>query len=239
MTPAYYKKLSIVTVTLNSMKPLAATLNSVKRQNRRGEVEFIVIDGLSNDGSMELLDKYRADIDILYSSKDRGVYDAMNKAVKVSTGEWLYYLNAGDVFLNDDSLSRILDQIDDSDVLYSDVLVDKGNATYEFKTSFDDRILNHQGFVYRRELHEKFGPYSVIKGFTAADYFFFLQLHGLKVKKLDTAIAIFKTGGLSSTVNAVHQKYCLDFLAGRIGALNLAIRLIVYPFYRALMSLFR
>jgi len=61
----------------------------------------------------------------------------------------------------------------------------------------------------------------------------------LKVKKLDTAIAIFKTGGLSSTVNAVHQKYCLDFLAGRIGALNLAIRLIVYPFYRALMSLFR
>jgi len=115
-------------------------------------------------------------IDILYSSKDRGVYDAMNKAVKVSTGEWLYYLNAGDVFLNDDSLSRILDQIDDSDVLYSDVLVDKGNATYEFKTSFDDRILNHQGFVYRRELHEKFGPYSVIKGFTAADYFFFFAI---------------------------------------------------------------
>jgi glycosyltransferase involved in cell wall biosynthesis len=228
------KKLSVITVTLNAAEALDATLNSVSSQKRRREIEFVVIDGVSVDGSLALLEKYRNEIDVLVSSKDRGVYDAMNKGVGQSTGDWLYFLNAGDAFLDEDSLSLILDAIDDSDVLYSDVLVDRSSGIYTFETSFDKRKLNHQGFVYRRELHERFGPYAVIKGFTAADYFFFIQLDDLKVKKLSKPIAIFQLGGLSSTVNAVRQKYCLDFLSGKIGALNLAVRLVVYPCYRAL-----
>lgn len=232
------KKITIITVTLNAANSLAATLKSVKGQKRRSEIEFIVMDGLSIDGSLELLDRYRNDIDVLISSKDHGVYDAMNKGIDLSTGEWLYFLNAGDVFLNEESISQVLDEIDDSDVLYSNVLVDKNNSTFEFKTSFDDRILNHQGFVYRRELHQRFGKYAVIKGFTAADYLFFLQLDSLKVKKMLNPIAIFQFGGLSSTVDAVRQKYCLDFLSGKISALNLAARLIIYPMYRVLKKIF-
>ena len=233
------KKLSVITVTLNAVDGLVATLKSVGSQNRRGEIEYIVLDGSSIDGSLEFLEKNRSGIDILISSKDRGVYDAMNKGVQKSTGEWLYYLNAGDVFLDSDSLSRILDAIDESDVIYSDVLVDDGDAIHTFETSFETRKLNHQGFVYRRALHTRFGLYSVIKGFTAADYLFFLQLDGLKVKKLTKPIAIFQFGGLSSTVKAVRQKYCLDFLSGKISALNLAARLVVYPWYRALRKVIR
>jgi glycosyltransferase involved in cell wall biosynthesis len=232
------KKLSIITVTLNAVDGLVATLSSVSNQKRRGEIEFVVIDGFSNDGSIEYLEKNRHEIDVFVSSKDLGVYDAMNKGIQQSTGEWLYFLNAGDVFLDNDSLTRVLDEIDDGDVLYSDVLVDKNGAIYKFETSFDDRKLNHQGFVYRKELHEQFGPYAVIRGFTAADYFFFLQLDGLKVKKLTKPIAIFQLGGLSSTVKAVRQKYCLDFLSGKISALNLAARLIIYPMYRVLKKIF-
>lgn len=229
-------KLSVITVTLNAQDSLRDTLQSVKSQKSRDRVKFIVIDGFSDDGSLALLEGNRADIDSLYIEKDRGVYDAMNKAVKLSSTEWIYFLNAGDIFLSDDSLCKIINEIDDSDVLYSNVVVDSANGRYEFDTSFEKRILNHQGFVYRKDLHQRFGLYPVIKGFTAADYFFFLLLDGLKVKKLDTPIAIFKTGGLSSTVNAVHQKYCLDFLAGKIGALNLSIRLIIYPGYRLLKN---
>ena len=203
------KKLSVITVTLNAKDALATTLKSVSSQKRRSEIEFVVIDGLS-------------------------VYDAMNKGVEKSTGDWLYFLNAGDTFLDENSLSIVLDAMDDSDVLYSDVLVDKSSGIYTFETSFDKRKLNHQGFVYRKELHVRFGPYAVIEGFTAADYLFFLQLNGLKVKRLTKPIAIFQLGGLSSTVKAVRQKYCLDFLSGKIGALNLAARLVVYPCYRAL-----
>lgn len=231
------RKLSIITVTLNAVNGLANTLQSVSSQKRRGEIEFVVIDGLSDDGSLELLEKNLNKIDVLVSSKDRGVYDAMNKGVEKSTGDWLYFLNAGDTFLDEDSLSTVLDAMDDNDVLYSDVLVDKSSGIYTFETSFDKRKLNHQGFVYRRELHVRFGPYAVIEGFTAADYLFFLQLNGLKVKRLTKPIAIFQLGGLSSTVKAVRQKYCLDFLSGKIGALNLAVRLVVYPFYRALRKI--
>lgn len=229
-----HKKLSVITVTLNAVNGLAKTLQSVSSQKRRSEIEFIVIDGLSVDGSLELLEKSCNELDVLVSSKDCSVYDAMNKGMQRSTSEWLYYLNAGDTFLDEDSLSNVLDAIDDGDVLYSDVLVDKSSGIYTFETSFDKRKLNHQGFVYRRELHERFGPYAVIEGFTAADYLFFLHLNDLKVKKLIKPIAIFQLGGLSSTVKAVRQKYCLDFLSGKIGAMNLAARLVLYPCYRAL-----
>lgn len=231
------KKLSVITVTLNAVDALAATLKSVSSQKRREEIEFVVIDGLSTDGSIELLEKSRNDIDVLVSSKDRGVYDAMNKGLEQSAGDWLYFLNAGDTFLDEDSLSIVLDAMDGSDVLYSDVLVDKSNGVHTFETSFDKRKLNHQGFVYRKELHVRFGPYAVIEGFTAADYLFFLQLNGLKVRRLTKPIAIFQLGGLSSTVKAVRQKYCLDFLSGKIGALNLAARLVAYPCYRALRKI--
>ena len=233
----FNKKLSVITVTLNASDALEITLKSVTSQRRRGEIEFVVIDGASIDGSVALLDEYSSKIDVIYSGQDRGVYDAMNKGVQLSSGNWLYFLNAGDVFYDSDSISRILDEIDDSDVLFSDVLVTNNNKCFTFKTSFEERVLNHQGFIYRRELHDRFGPYAVIKGFTAADYFFFLQLDALKVKKLTNPIAIFQMGGLSSTVKAVRQKYCLDFLSGKISALNLAVRLVVYPFYRALRKL--
>jgi glycosyltransferase involved in cell wall biosynthesis len=228
------RKLSVITVTLNAVDALASTMQSVASQKRRGEIEFVVIDGLSVDGTSKFLESSRDNIDVLVSSKDRSVYDAMNKGIEKSTADWLYFLNAGDTFKNEESLSIVLDAMDDSDVLYSDVLLDKISGIYTFETSFDERKLNHQGFVYRRELHARFGPYTVIKGFTAADYLFFLQLSGLKVKKLVEPIAIFQLGGLSSTVKAVRQKYCLDFLSGKIGALNLAARLVFYPCYRAL-----
>lgn len=235
----FNRKLSVITVTLNAVNGLAKTLQSVRSQKRRDEIEFVVIDGLSVDGSIELLEKFHAEIDVLNSSKDSGVYDAMNKGMQQSTGEWIYFLNAGDAFLDEDSLANILDAMDDSDVLYSDVLVDKSSGIYTFQTSFDNRKLNHQGFVYRKKLHEQFGPYAVIKGFTAADYFFFLQLDSLKVKKLTKPIAVFQLGGLSSTVKAVRQKYCLDFLAGKISALSLAAMLVIYPLYRAFKSIIK
>lgn len=231
------KKLSVITVNLNAVDALATTIKSVASQKRRAEIEFIVIDGLSIDGSLALLETNAQFIDKFFSAKDRCVYDAMNKGLQQCTGEWVYFLNAGDVLFKDDSIAKVLDAIDDGDVLYSDVMVIKDNATYTFNTSYESRILNHQGFVYRKRLHERFGLYAVIKGFTAADYFFFLQLNDLKVKKLVEPIAVFQAGGLSSTVNAVRQKYCLDFLAGKLSAINLALRLVIYPCYRALKNI--
>jgi glycosyltransferase involved in cell wall biosynthesis len=238
-TPSPSIKISIITVTLNAAMSLKKTIESVTSQSHRDEFEYIVIDGQSVDESLDVLESYKDKIDVLICSKDRSVYDAMNKGIKAANGEWLYFLNAGDVLLDENSISRILKELKDIDVLYSDVQVNNDNSTYIFKTSFDHHILNHQGFVYRRNLHEKYGPYAVINGFTAADYFYFLQLDNLKVRKLETPIAIFQSGGLSSTVKAVRQKYCLDFISGKISALNLAFRLVVYPLYRAVKKIIR
>ncbi len=226
------RKLTIITVTLNACSSLARTIQSVISQKKRNYVEFIVIDGLSEDGSLELLEQYSHEIDLLVSSKDRGVYDAMNRGVSLASTEWIYFLNAGDIFVDDEVITRILEAQNTGDVLYSDVIVNNNQSRYTFRTSFEDRKLNHQGFVYKKHLHEQLGKYAVIKGFTAADYLFFLQLHDVKAIKLEAPIAIFQAGGLSSTVNAVQQKYCLDFLAGKTNHFYLACILLFYPLYR-------
>lgn len=232
MSLAQNLKLSIITVAYNASQELELTLQSVNSQLRRYEAEHIVIDGGSTDDTAKILHTYVSEIDTAISEPDKGVYDAMNKGLALAKSDWIYFLNAGDVFYNEHSLSQILEFIGEGDVLYSDVIVDNAKSTYSFLTNFEDKALNHQGFVYKKALHERFGLYAVIKGFTAADYLFFLQLDGVSAKKLEHPIAIFKAGGLSSTVNAVHQKYCLDFLSGRVSTFYLASILLGYPFYR-------
>lgn len=226
------KKLSIITVSFNASEELMQTIQSVNNQLRRAEVEHIIVDGNSTDTTPQILQEHFNEIEIIVSEPDRGVYDAMNKGISLAKSEWIYFLNAGDTFLNEHSVTRILDAQNNSDVLYSDVIVNTVKETFTFHTSFENKKLNHQGFVYKKHLHKKFGIYSVIKKFTAADYLFFLQLDDVNVKKLEHPIAIFQAGGLSSTVNAVHQKFCLDFLSGRISSSYLAAILLFYPLYR-------
>ena len=225
-------KLTIITVCFNACLDLEKTLLSVYQQHLRAEVEHIVIDGGSTDTTLELLETHKNNINIIVSEQDQGVYDAMNKGIHLSGSEWIYFLNAGDVFLDEHSLSKILHAQNDTDIIYSDVIVDSKKGRDTFHTDFVSKKLNHQGFVYKKMLHQRYGAYAVISGFTAADYLFFLQLSDVKVKKLEQPIAIFQVGGLSSTVKAVHQKYCLDFLAGKTSRGFLVAILLLYPFYR-------
>ncbi len=99
------KKISVITVTYNCVDLIEATLLSVLNQ-KLNLVEHIVIDGCSTDGTINVLEKYRDNLAYFVSEPDSGIYDAMNKGISVAKGEWILFLNAGDIFYETLSLSE-------------------------------------------------------------------------------------------------------------------------------------
>lgn len=116
---------TVVTVVFNDAQNLEATLKSVICQTY-SNIEYIVIDGGSNDGTLEIIRKYEESIDYWVSERDEGIYDAMNKGVDLASGSWINYMNAGDQFFDEMVIESIfINEIrhDEADVIYGDVLV--------------------------------------------------------------------------------------------------------------------
>ena len=110
-------KLSIITVTYNALSLLKGTASSVERQKCAG-VEYLVIDGNSSDGTRAFLEGSNT-VDRYISEPDKGLYDAMNKAIDFAEGQMIWFVNAGDHIYGDDTLNKLVDAIDsDTDVVY-------------------------------------------------------------------------------------------------------------------------
>jgi len=115
-------KLSVVTVCLNSEDTIAEAVQSVHDQ-AYGDVEHIVVDGASDDGTLEILESYRAGISTLISESDRGLYYAMNKGIEAATGEYLGFLNSDDVYHHDHVLERVANALEDRpDAAHADLV---------------------------------------------------------------------------------------------------------------------
>lgn len=110
-------KISIITVCYNSEKTIERCINSVLGQSY-SNIEYILIDGGSRDNTTKIIEKYKSKISYFVSEKDAGIYDAMNKGVLASTGEYLYFLNSDDWFLDSDSLQKMVTHIKQDDALY-------------------------------------------------------------------------------------------------------------------------
>ncbi len=108
-------KISIITAVYNGIYSLEPTINSVLNQTYKN-IEFIIIDGGSDDGTQEIIKKYKDRIAYLISEKDKGVYDAMNKGVDKATGDWIYFLGSGDILLN--VLDKVAEKLLDSNKIY-------------------------------------------------------------------------------------------------------------------------
>ena len=116
-------KVTVVTAVLNDAGHIEQTILSVISQTDI-EIEYIIVDGDSKDGTLELIGKYKDKISLLISEPDRGVYDAMNKGIKYSTGDFVYFLNSGDVLLNPSILSKIkLEELKEKNaIIYGNVI---------------------------------------------------------------------------------------------------------------------
>ena len=114
-------KVSIITVCFNAKEMLMTTLEDIRKQ-KYDNLEYIVIDGKSSDGTLDLVNNDQDIISKIVSEPDKGIYDAMNKGINIATGEWVIFMNAGDTFANENILTRVFKEDDDADVIYGDVI---------------------------------------------------------------------------------------------------------------------
>jgi len=116
---------SVITVVLNDNRHIASTIESVLSQTYQNR-EYIIIDGGSTDGTVDIIRKYENELSYWMSEPDKGLYDAMNKGTCLAKGEWISYMNSGDLFSSNDILNKIFSDnynyIYNKDVIYSDVI---------------------------------------------------------------------------------------------------------------------
>lgn len=173
-----HPKFSIITVTYNAGAVLEDTIQSVITQTYRN-VEYIIVDGGSKDHTLDIINRYREHIHTLVSEPDKGLYDAMNKGIRLATGDYLCFLNAGDELLEDDTLQLMVHSITGTelpDVLYGETAIvdEEGHflrmrrlsapEDLNWKSFKDGMLVCHQAFFPRRELAE---PYDLRYRFSA------------------------------------------------------------------------
>ena len=115
-------RISIITVTYNASSVLEKTLRSVASQTY-DNLEYVVVDGASKDDTLSIVDRWRDHIDILVSEPDKGLYDAMNKGARLATGDWILYMNADDIFVDEGVVADVAAFIEahpEAEVVYGD-----------------------------------------------------------------------------------------------------------------------
>ena len=100
-------KVSVITVCYNTAECIENAITSVLSQTYK-DIEYIIIDGRSTDGTLDIINNYRESISTLVSEKDNGIYDAMNKGIGIATGEVIYFLNSDDVLFDEDVIGDIV-----------------------------------------------------------------------------------------------------------------------------------
>lgn len=193
---------SIVTVVYNGFETIEETILSVINQSYRN-IEYIIIDGGSNDGTLELIKNYENKIDLWISEPDKGIFDAMNKGLTKINGEWVIFMNAGDMFYDDNVITNtFIENVSDIDMLYGDVSLYDENDTYFFKSTTNKIKINlnavcHQSVFLRAKLHP---PFLLDFKLSADHEIIYNFVKKGNVKYLDFCVSRILIGGVSSNL---------------------------------------
>lgn len=199
---------SIISVSFNNKEGLKKTLKSLERQRCR-DFEVIIVDGGSSDGTGDFVNGVMAPYIKFISEKDDGIYDAQNKGIRLSSGDYLLFLNAGDSFENDHVLQRIKDSSKSEDILYGNILmIDRAKNRIDVKYPdhisyeywYREKYLCHQAVFFHKRIFENYGLYDLKYRF-AADFDLLQRVWfrpGITKKHVDTVVVIYDLEGVSA-----------------------------------------
>lgn len=201
-------KLSIITVNLNNHDGLQRTINSVVSQTFR-DFEWIVVDGGSTDGSKKLIERYSSHIAYWVSEPDAGIYNAMNKGIRVAHGDYLLFLNSGDWLCNSEVLSNVFQKEHTAEIIYGYMV--RGSLNGEpchaammkpvlYWYDFIGNSLPHQASFIARKAFDKYGLYDESYKIAADTKFFIIAIVWNKASYefVPMKIAVFEGGGIST-----------------------------------------
>ena len=212
----YKTKVTIITVCYNASDTIEKTILSVINQNY-DNIEYIIIDGGSKDRTIDIIKKYENKITKWVSEPDKGIYDAMNKGIKMATGEWINFMNSGDTFVENDVLTTIF-----ANECYTNFSVIYGDSVYEvngrlYCSSARDFSSLSMGFDHQSSFVRASDAKELLfelKYSLAADYNMMMTLkkQGKRFNYVKTAISQYDTTGLSAQNREKHiyELMCIE-----------------------------
>lgn len=204
-------KFSIITVCKNSETTIEKAVSSVINQSYKN-YEYIIIDGVSTDNTLNIINKYSDKISKIISEPDSGLYDAMNKGIKQASGDYLFFLNSDDELINRSVLQVVANMAENfPDLLYGDLMVqDKktGRRSLQNHGKFNKIYLMKNtpcqpATFYKKELFEKYGDFDTNYKIVS-DHEWFLRVflkNKISAEYLGFPVNIFNIGGISTNKN--------------------------------------
>jgi glycosyltransferase involved in cell wall biosynthesis len=242
-------KISLITVTRNAEKTIRRCIESVIAQNYNN-IEYIIIDGGSTDATMQIVSQYKQHIHLFISEPDEGIYDAMNKGIKKSSGNIIGILNSDDYFAYNDVISCVASAFtrQTADVVYGnlDYVSPKGAIIRKWHSgAYTTGMFNwgwmppHPTFYCKRSLFEKMGLYDLQFG-TAADYELmlrFIHLNKVNVYYLNKTMVKMNIGGISNKtyLNRLNA-WIFDYKAMRKNGVKFPLLCIIFKPVRKIMQ---
>ena len=227
--------ISIITVCLNAVETIETTIRSVLQQTYKN-VEYIVIDGGSTDGTLQIIEKYRNDISILISEKDEGIYDAMKKGIELARGDYIGIINADDWYEKDavEHVVQICKAVsEDFGVISGQIrLIERGKAfssrEKDMRQIWTEMPIAHPATFIKKSVYSRYGKYDTCYEISA-DYemVFRLFVNGIRFYISNKIMANYRVGGMSGIkkdtlfkedieILSKYQKYCAE--PGRVQA---------------------
>jgi len=195
---------SIIVVSYNTKKEFLKTLNSIKKQTYK-KYEIIIVDGSSTDGTINLIKKIKNKKVNFIIEKDNGIYDAMNKGIKIAKGEWALFLNSGDIFNNPDVLKKANDLIDKkSDIVFGNAVINNKTILYHhLSKNFSSKTIyipfSHQSVFSKTKILKK--NLFNLNYKICSDFNFFTKQYkkNKRFQKINLTIATVISAGLSDS----------------------------------------
>lgn len=237
-------KLSIITIVYNNVKDIERTMLSILNQTYPN-IEYIVIDGASNDGTLEVIKKYEDSIATLISEKDKGIYDAMNKGLAIATGDYVLFMNSGDEIYELETVEKIFASDPNADIYYGETeMYDEnwnslGRRRHQAPEHFTwesfkyGMSISHQAIYIKRSLTE---PYNLQYKYSAdIDWIIKIAKKASSIVNTHLYVAKYLVGGMSKKKHRESLKerfhifsHYYGFFSNLINHIVIAFNLVFY-----------
>lgn len=232
-------KLSVITIVYNNVKDIERTMLSILNQTY-SNIEYIVIDGASNDGTLEIIKKYENRIAKLISEKDKGIYDAMNKGLALATGDYVLFMNSGDEIYELDTVEKIFATAPNADIYYGETeMYDEnwqslGRRRHQAPEHFTwesfkyGMSISHQAIYIKRSLTE---PYNLQYKYSAdIDWIIKIAKKASSIVNTHLYVAKYLVGGMSKKKHRESLKERFQIFSHYYGLVSNIINHVVIAF---------